>query len=420
MRDVDVLHKRNQLNAACSKAIEEATGPKSMKKKLEELAAKLTDEEKAQLSVSPEGIQQAIDEQVKITEQLKSRTKSAKADDLAKLESDIEDAEAQTKAREQKGQELMDAMTYIVNQVGRDARLKSMRQRYRNVKGQELLVAGGWPKLAAKMTSVRLNKEEITTPPANAEFDPQKLHLFQETTTKAEQWHELEQYIESVAAALTHKKDAASNQLRLKTKWPGVLTKLNGTTAPGGLQKFGMPVPTEEAEGLEPWMVCVRRNGFLWGPGHWPMPGLGGLAYNAEEDMHCFLVEVADVLAHGISLEDVPAFLDTRTGAELLKNSSFLRWPPQSVLWIPFGTIPVPVFSKSGEDGRKNKDDDFGMLSVLATWSEKAASVPDQVSMAIKTWNWKYLCRKQHESTFKSRYTHWAPILKCESHAALL
>ena len=172
---------------------------------------------------------------------------------------------------------------------------------------------------------------------------------------------------------------------------------------------------------MESWMVCVRSNGFLWGPGHWPMPGLGGLAYNAEEDMYCFLVEVVDVLAHGISLEDVPAFLDTKTGQELLHSSTFLRWPRQSVLWIPFGTIPVPVFYKSDEEKKKKKDDvEVGMLSVLATWTEKDEIEKDQaVGMAIKTWNSKYLSRKQHESLWKSRCIHWAPILKCESHAPL-
>lgn len=149
-----------------------------------------------------------------------------------------------------------------------------------------------------------------------------------------------------------------------------------------------------------PWLVACKPWHFRFGAAVWPSPGQGCWVHASAElasaTLLLTLIPVEPILRSGISLEDLPAHLESPSGNEFFrKSATVMKVSAQAVVWIPYGQIALPLVidrmpgegsDASGSSGAQAaaevpSDKMFGVFTVL-----QVASIVGACSLHKPTW----------------------------------
>ena len=214
--------------------------------------------------------------------------------------------------------------------------------------------------------------------------------------------------------------------------WGGSMSKVDASELSG---LFGdAPVKSDEdfatMPGAAPRLCAAKLWQFRFGPGQWPLPGVGGFVKtdnaNATVDMSLVMFPVHEALSQGISLPDIPKFFETPCGiGEFKKSGKVVPLLPGHVTWLPYGWITFPLTwntmaTKTTDDENANEDDGEGAAQQQQQQQQQQAGSddgPDNVGFiwhlpvlkatlkqqlapptwtAIENWNAEHL--KKHKS----------------------
>ena len=96
-------------------------------------------------------------------------------------------------------------------------------------------------------------------------------------------------------------------------------------------------------EGSSPRLFAQNKWAWRCGAQAWANPGLGVFAKAESESIGLMLLEIAQVVGQGISLNDLGTFLESETGADVLNTSMCVPVKKGEIVWIPYGLFVVPV-----------------------------------------------------------------------------
>ena len=111
--------------------------------------------------------------------------------------------------------------------------------------------------------------------------------------------------------------------------------------------------------GALPWLVGAKCKTWRWGPAAVPLPGVASLiAHVGRPDtqiwISCF--QVSSLLEKGISIADLPSFLNAATGRKYVRQQCVFLMTHNSVFFCPFGWVWVPTL-RTGDDARNVVDE---------------------------------------------------------------
>ena len=133
------------------------------------------------------------------------------------------------------------------------------------------------------------------------------------------------------------------DNLRQNPTWPGASAKIGSS----GCDLDCADVPQLKAivadAGSSPRMLALKKWAFRCGAQAWPNPGLGVFARAETESIGLKLIEVCKIVGSGISLNDLAGFLETATGAEIMKKSPVVPVKKGELVWVPYGWFAIPV-----------------------------------------------------------------------------
>ena len=131
-------------------------------------------------------------------------------------------------------------------------------------------------------------------------------------------------------------------------KWTGAMARLEQgecVQSPDTWQVFPSECLFPRDAGACPWLVCMFKKHWRYGPNAWPMPGLGGFARSHNSTgVVLQLLLVGPLTECGlVALTELAKFLETDTGMRLAAKHLVLSpLEPGTVAWVPYGYICIP------------------------------------------------------------------------------
>ena len=180
--------------------------------------------------------------------------------------------------------------------------------------------------------------------------------------------------------------------------WKGCLSKVDGFVADFEWPLDPKPELLNQAGGY-PWLACMRRHAFRYGPAGMPLPGVGCFVTPTTSAFWVLTFDVDGLLKHNIKLRDASTFFETATAAKFKdENISVTLLAVDETMWIPFGTIAMPLFCPEDEEL------EVCTAWVLSYWSDTLAKqVPDPSWKAILTFNREHFVRNEASRLWKVR-----------------
>ena len=113
-------------------------------------------------------------------------------------------------------------------------------------------------------------------------------------------------------------------------------------------------------EGSKPMAIALKPFHLRHGPSQSPMVGVGSFYMCCGSvPVSIVALPISSILKEGISLKDVPAFLETASGVALVGSYAKIAlldlWYP---LWVPCGWLVVPMACPDIKDKDRDEDDD--------------------------------------------------------------
>ena len=160
---------------------------------------------------------------------------------------------------------------------------------------------------------------------------------------KCEVGSRVDKFCEEVPPELMESKiESLKETLKENPAWPGASAGLSG-----GCDLASSEIPQEKSvvadAGSSPRLFAQNKWAWRCGAQAWANPGLGGFAKAESESIGLKLLEIAQVVGHGISLNDLGTFLESETGADVLNKSMCVPVKKGEIVWIPYGLFVVPV-----------------------------------------------------------------------------
>lgn len=252
-------------------------------------------------------------------------------------------------------------------------------------------------------------------PETTTDFDSSRLALWTAAFERGTRLHQtlmsaagdqLQNWMKSLQEFLTEHRNKSGGMSRIECKNDELKS----------IDIFG-ELPYITHAGSDPWLVAARPYAMRFGPGSFPMPGFGCLmmACSSDFDVWVVVMPTQAVLERGISLNDLPTFLDSPSGIEALRTlGSAIPLRERTLLWVPFGSlclliaIPKHDMTKDKEEKKKQKDKekDIGpaFLMVFTPFSGPLARTMSQSTWsATKALNLAHLTRVEGRVACASR-----------------
>lgn len=305
---------------------------------------------------------------------------------------------------------------------------------YRRRRLAERLTAGGWPEEFSKKLSVRQEIdvgsqcEDLAINPEGADLNKPILWtdepamikeacLEDDAAARGQSFMKVLAGVRSDIAGLSDKKENLEKFLA-DNSHGGTMSRVDGT-----MEKLASLKPFAEAEllmeaGASPWLTVVRPWAWRWGASVWPLPGMGAIIVPLESEcvkMRCLLAPAAEILATGVSLQDMHTFLDTPSGLELAaKHMHIIKVSARSSLWVPYGYICIPLVSvpllKGGGEGDGSV---FGMRLVYnPTLTSLGQKLDTSVWTAMQTMNdtHTHLTKVEEKKAWRDRSQYFKAV----------
>ena len=160
---------------------------------------------------------------------------------------------------------------------------------------------------------------------------------------KCEVGSRVDKFCEEVPPELMESKiESLKETLKENPAWPGASAGLSG-----GCDLASIKIPQEKSvvadKGSSPRLFAQNKWAWRCGAQAWANPGLGVFAKAESESIGLKLLEIAQVVGQGISLNDLGTFLESETGVEVLNKSMCVPVQKGEIIWVPYGFFVVPV-----------------------------------------------------------------------------
>lgn len=416
---VELIKEKADLRDTILKAVDRLSGSKSQSKKLADAISRIAPGQLSSDDVkdSKEAIEQSRKQQEELCK-LKNTLDTARRQEIDEFKDNLAVQLGRADECRERCKEMLDAVVYVQNLGKQEKRKDQSRLRYRRNLVTNGLVAGGFGDRYSKQVVIFLKDGSRPYHNVDDAGSHNEVLIWTSENKRAKQLRDLMFELTPQEMMDGHRKDL-DDALEQNSKWGGALGKMHCNM--GRATEF---LATARAEHLDrsacPWMCAVRRYRFRFGPGAFPLPGFGGYCSNIGEiPMHLLVMPVDSVLAKGISLPDLPAFLETPSGGQCFsEQAKLVHLPPAGWAWIPYGWVPIPlslggsepteiVEANSSDTKAKKKESDMsdnGYLWHLTVWSQHLRSaMSENVWAAVRAWNEEYLNKKRHLRAWTSR-----------------
>jgi len=159
---------------------------------------------------------------------------------------------------------------------------------------------------------------------------------------------------------------------------------------------------------LGPHAVAVQKDAPRFGPGAYPLTLAGHYSHAYTGNVFIFLYNPKSVLSDGIALSELPRYLGTPTGLELLNSENCLVTflPKGCTLYVPWGWYAQPLYySTLNKD--KPKDPWIYLLHVPVIDTALAKEVDVNVLRAGNQLIMKHLVSLASKQMWKERKDAW-------------
>ena len=205
--------------------------------------------------------------------------------------------------------------------------------------------------------------------------------------------------------------DAVDETMEKKTKWNGAMSRIGSNRTLEDFNFFFGDLVLAE-RGAAACVLSCRRNKARKGPVPVALPGCVAL-YMPLGALWVIVYAVSVVLANGVAINDLPQFLETSSGKDLLANGSVvvMRVDPGECFYLPWGWLPTVFYLQCPSQCRpseKLKGPDWThCLSIPMVISEWLKAVEERTFTAIYT-----VLEDAYSPTAKQDlYREWAALL---------
>lgn len=431
---LEFMQEKTKMLKQLKEVVQKQTSMKSLLKRVEQVAARLSPKQVDNLDVAPPQVTEELSKLIDKVKDTMAKLDKIKAGKWA--EASLAAAATMVEMDEAVAKHELNysAMQFLANQASKGEKAKKNATHYRRRKIAQKLVVGEWGEAMAKKLATFIDEGICMEKDNKLDLNPEELNHGRVTV-----WTKGDKNGDSIVK-LCHSMGLATREnRRLKLQealvenenWGGSMAKVQSEL--GGIKKAKLffcdkgeamdePMYHIDSDGAQPWLVAVRPWAWRHGPGAMPMPGVGcliqGLATLAETHLLC--IPVAEVLSKGIALCDLKGFLNSPSGLGLLDSCVLLRLASDSVVWVPYGWVALPlVMLKDEEDQAKEnpaqdadkKADgeanivDLGFMSVLTVFSRGLMlnRISADTWRSVRAYNREYLRKVANKSAWTSR-----------------
>ena len=144
--------------------------------------------------------------------------------------------------------------------------------------------------------------------------------------------------------------------LEQKEKWGGSMARCGPPTV---LQEVDMPMGKLDVSQAVTAATAVscKMNKRRLGPAQIPLPGVGAFFVGLGAPLYVVGYNMSKIISNGVAIQDVDAFLDTKSGLELV-NSGYAvigQIGEGDTLWMPWGWLPAVFYLHTEKAGRPSK-----------------------------------------------------------------
>ena len=393
---VELIQEKAALRAKIEKVLKEQEGKRGIKARIEASDKQLTDDQRKDLEVSSSEAVLPLDRATKHLKDVRARLDNVKVGTMDEIKEAVQKAMAALSAETKTCEDFHKALGFLVGQSRLQNRHSMMQVRYRRAKVVNRLIVGGFGKGFAKNMPDHFYQQELprVVKVSPEEFDHVAI-LMWDSSGQSEQPKMLKQiarFQEESLVMVPDKQARMLEELGKNSAWTGCMSKVDKEGRTFDFEPWGLGGdPMVNMAGCKPWLAAFKKETFKFGPKAFPLPGLGSFVV-AVSPMVLQLFTIEPLLAKGISLPDVPQFLEAPAGATYIKET-LLTVPMKkgTAMWVPYGYVCITINTPLDPEGSV---EDFGFARVLTILEKSwAQELPANVWAAIRAWN---------EETFKA------------------
>ena len=194
------------------------------------------------------------------------------------------------------------------------------------------------------------------------------------------------EYIESIKQPFLDKVAQVTNTMENKQPtWNGCLSQITDG-GPNFNWQLGIDTVLQDEKGAGPAVLASRKYAWRFGAAVVPFAGISTIIVAVTPGVRIVVYSVAPVLAEGISVKDVPAFLETATGHRYFEAHGLaISLPVGAAAYVPSGKL-ISVLNT-------NTSADESVPEVAVAWAVPIFAVghfrnlPTQTSQALRALN---------------------------------
>ena len=404
-RTVDFLKKKSDLKVTFGAFVSEASVPKSAPRNL--LKEAIARAEKNDIKVpadmdDPNDVAKQMAAGMEGLQALLTQVDKVSAKGFDEFVSKIEHEKTEFIKLETQAKDLTEAMNFMYEEMRKVTRQGQLQRRYQVQKIGNTLCAGGFSKVLAKHVSVYLHTPKLDDSVA-VKADGlvhDKVHLL---GLDSELGAKIGDMIGRAVQQdiLKEKAESLKDALSKKPKWSGAMTQIPLDSMELRVEA-GHSDMHQDHRGACPWVACVRRCAFRYGPNEFPCPGIGAFVRALTLACWVLVMEIEPVLKFGISMPDLVAFLDSENGQQYLSSNAVVMTKLElgQIVWCPFGRVAIPV---SWDEGGKDEATESCFLHIPYLQPQWQEELSQTTVNAIMEFNCKHLQKVATNPLWPSR-----------------
>ena len=404
---VKFMERKKQLREDCEAMLEQASGKTSISSRIKSSLARLTPSQMSELEDNHDEMLENIGEVVDKLAKLQGELGHVKASDIDGKALKLKELKEHLDIKQAVAEEFFEGVKFVQGEVSSAKRQADSHARYMRSKLSNRLVLGGFGKEYTKMMTGRLlhkmNDQQNFVDTDPADFRPGFIATWGESATMVKEFvatctaqHAI---IETKRANITKTMEDPKND-----KWTGCSGRVDMQV---DCSTWGIDASPADHQGTCPWIVCMKKHCWRWGPNTWTMPGMGCFVKPLSVGVVLQLFKVATFLEHGvIALDDLPSFLETATGKSCMVDDSWLLLDlrdGKTIAWVPFGYVISPVFVPMEDQAVE------ASMGHVLSWCIFDPALAKQVSVrswaSVSAWNSSHFEKMGSHTMWASRKT---------------
>lgn len=350
------------------------------------------------------------------------------------MKKDLDDTQDKLDEALQECREQAEAVMFLQEKTAAKKVQQNNSIRYVRRRQTNQMVGGGYGVVLAKQLVPMLEAVEMKYQPDAAKTDLDELTCWTADSNFAKKValsmasSQFDKWIKSLVVALED-----------NPKWGGATAKCETTAETFDFIPKSAEVLHTTSAGVAPWAVACKSASLRYGPQRWPLPGIGAyVSTSSTIPTYIVAMKVEGLLSKGITLPDLPKFLESPSGAQFFKSATIISLSAGSVAWLPYGWVAWPLVLQPVEDKKESANPDtdseeqaagaqaadnkqasdvklapgtadslpsFGFLWHCPVFSQSLASnLPTAVWHAISSYNMEHLTKLKGQQLWESRY----------------